>query len=248
MSGIYDVTLAPGASGNIAALGSYAKVSSAPAGAIQMRFDGGEAYSLMEGQGIRLPDGCSHFRDVTIKNTAAIAQTILVFIGDSRFEDTRITGIVSVVDGGKARSIANTAFLGYVGVTASAGNMSTSQIFNPSTTKRLVVKRITVTSTLAGQLSLAQLATNLTASGPFDVFSKLIAAPAAMTAKLWRDGTAAAVPGNSFASLSILANTAFVFQFEEPLIIGPSQGVCTTMQTLAATLLTIYEGFEEANT
>lgn len=97
MSGIYDLTLANGASGNIPALGNYAKVYSAPLGSVQLRIDGGEAYSLMEGQGIRLPDA-KLFRDVTIKNTSGSTQTVLIFVGDSRFEDTRITGSVRVID------------------------------------------------------------------------------------------------------------------------------------------------------
>lgn len=97
MSGIYDVTLAPGAAANIAALGSFCKVLSAPQGSVSVKLDGGESFSLLAGQGVRLPDGKS-FRDVAVINKSSATQLVLVFVGDSRFEDTRITGIVSVTN------------------------------------------------------------------------------------------------------------------------------------------------------
>jgi len=97
MSGIYDVTMAPGASTQIPALGSYAKVYSAPGGSVQVKLDGGDGFSLMEGQGVRLPDGQT-FRDINVRNTSGVAQTVLLFVGDARFEDTRITGSVRIID------------------------------------------------------------------------------------------------------------------------------------------------------
>lgn len=245
MSGLYDVTLAPGASGNIAVLGSYAKVSSAPAGAVQLRLDGGEAFSLQEGQGIRLPDGCTQFRDVTIKNTAAIAQTIVVFIGDTRFEDTRITGTVSVVDGGKARTISSQAFVGYNGNTSGGATFTVVQLRNPTTTKRLVVKRVTLSTSIAGIVQMSRHAVAL-ADGPYNVYSKLLAAPAAMSALIYRD-LLAATPGNQMFSLQLVANTPFVMVLEEPIVIPPGESLCFTMTVFSATFTAIYEGFEEPN-
>jgi hypothetical protein len=97
MAGIYDVTLAPGVAANIPVLGDYIKVRSAPFGLVEIKLDGGEAYLLDEGLGVRLPEGKT-FRDVQIKNKAATAQTVLLFIGNSRFEDSRITGRVSIYE------------------------------------------------------------------------------------------------------------------------------------------------------
>lgn len=97
MSGLYDVTLANGAAGNIAASGSFVKVSSAPAGAVTLKLDGGEALTLLEGQGLRLPNG-KQFRDVQVINKSGSSQTATLFIGDAHFEDTRITGSVRIID------------------------------------------------------------------------------------------------------------------------------------------------------
>jgi hypothetical protein len=120
MSGIYDVTLAAGAAANIGVMGTFAKVLTAPAGAVQLKLDGGEGYSLLPGQGVRSLAG-KLFRDVMVKNLAASAQTVTVFVGDASFEDTRITGNVTVIDaiGSGVRSDAgsNTALLTF---TASA--------------------------------------------------------------------------------------------------------------------------------
>ena len=95
MSGIYDVTLAPGASQNLAVLGDYFKVRKCPYGSIDVKIDGGDSYSMDEGLGVRLN---KPFRDLTIRNRSSLAQTVLIFIGDSRFEDTRISGSVRVID------------------------------------------------------------------------------------------------------------------------------------------------------
>jgi hypothetical protein len=97
VSGIYDVTLANNAATNLAVLGSFAKIYAAPAGQVQIKLDGGEGYALLEGQGVRLRDGKT-FRDVQVTNRSGATQTIQVFIGDSDFEDTRITGNVKIVD------------------------------------------------------------------------------------------------------------------------------------------------------
>lgn len=246
MSGIYDVTLANGASGNIAALGSYAKIYSAPAGGVQLRLDGGEAYTLLEGQGIRLPDGCAHFRDVTIKNTSGAAQTILVFVGDSRFEDSRISGIVSVVDGGKARTVNSQAFFAYNGNSSGGATYTVVQLRNPTASRRVVIKRLTMSSSVAAIVQLSRHAVAL-ADGPYNVYNKLVGPAAAMSALVYRD-LLGATPGTNFASIQLAANAPFVLQFEEPFVLPPGESLCTTLNAFSATLTSIFEGFEELNT
>lgn len=141
MSGIYDVTLAAGAVANIGVLGSYLKIRSAPYGLVRVKLDGGESYLLDEGLGLRLPDGMT-FRDVSIRNESPTPQTILVFIGDTHFEDTRVSGVVSVSNkiGGNVQQFdvaANTA-----------GGFVTTQLIAPTANPRgLIVRRAGVSAT-----------------------------------------------------------------------------------------------------
>lgn len=140
MSGIYDATINPGSAAYLGVTGSYVKILAAPAGAVQIKLDGGEGYALLEGQGFRLPDGATWFRDVQVKNLAAIAQLVQVFIGDSRFEDTRITGNVKVIDQGADKTSSGGQFLGITQKTAPAANCSINGMFAGS--KPLYVKRL----------------------------------------------------------------------------------------------------------
>lgn len=94
MSGIYDVTLTSSGAANLAVLGNYVKVYSAT-GALQLKLDGGEAFQLMEGQGVRLADGKT-FRDVQVVNKSGAAQVAYIFIGEAKIEDSRITGTVGI--------------------------------------------------------------------------------------------------------------------------------------------------------
>jgi hypothetical protein len=137
------VTLAANAAANIPALGALVKIYSAPYGAVRVKMDGGEAFTLLEGQGVRLPGG-KQFRDVQIQNTAATSQTILVFIGSSSLEDSRITGTVSVIDGALARTKANQGFTLATQLAAVAGQGGYIGLYNPTTTKNAVIDQMLV--------------------------------------------------------------------------------------------------------
>jgi hypothetical protein len=178
MSGIYDITLgASGGAGNIGVSGSYAKIITAPQGPVQIKLDGGEAYTLLPGQGVRLPDGQT-FRDVAIVNKAPSAQLVTLFIGNSNFEDTRISGVVSITNaigaatqmtggGGGALLTAGWQTLqliapasnvrGAVVRTASAGAAVTTVAPGNSCSALVVAAAATPTSNIgAAQLTLAQ--------------------------------------------------------------------------------------------
>lgn len=97
MSGQYDANLANGAARNFSVRGSLVKVLSAPGGAVQIKVDGGETYTCLEGQGFFCEPG-KLFRDVACKNVSGQAQVVSLFIGDSRWLDSRITGRVSMYE------------------------------------------------------------------------------------------------------------------------------------------------------
>jgi hypothetical protein len=142
MSGIYDVTLAAGVAINVPVLGNYIKVRSAAYGLVEIKLDGGESYLLDEGLGVRLPDA-KFFRDVQIKNKSSSTQTILIFIGDSRFEDSRITGVVSVVDTAKRTTQDGASFSASCGTSPAATFFGSQQLYNPGGSgKRLIVEAV----------------------------------------------------------------------------------------------------------
>jgi hypothetical protein len=150
---VYDFTLAAtlGATQRFDVGGAYIKVTSAPGGNIGVKLDSGQEIALLEGQGLRLPEGAT-FRDVTIRNLQAVANVGKIFIGDAGFEDTRITGIVSITDTGRLRTIADEAFIGTIGIPGTVAEFGHLQIWNPSATKRALVKQLTYSAAVAGAM------------------------------------------------------------------------------------------------
>lgn len=151
MAGIYDLTLSAGTSPqNIGALGSYLKVISAPSGPVRIRFDGGEQVQLAAGQGRRFAPGQA-FRDIQVTNAAGVAQTVLIFIGDSTFEDSTVTGNVSVIDQSIDKTRQGKQFHGTTTAAAVAGVVSLCYVV-PGAAVTLAIKAIAVQSATAGDI------------------------------------------------------------------------------------------------
>ena len=154
MSGMYDVTLAPGVSGKIPAVGVRAKVLSAPQGAVSVRLDGGEAFSLMEGQGVKKIDG-KDFSFVEVRNLASTAQTVIVFIGDDSFEDSRVTGVVRIIDSSADKTLAGNQFLQSNTLAGTVGAGSVIALHPNASAKRITVRSLFLQSGVAGTILLA---------------------------------------------------------------------------------------------
>jgi hypothetical protein len=143
---VYDFTLAAvlGASQRFDVSGAYVKVLSAPGGNIGVKLDGGQEIALLEGQGFRLAPGSS-FRDVTIRNLQAASNVGTIFIGDSGFEDSRIAGVVQVIDTERRKVIDNNAFRASMSQAGGGAGSTCIQIFNPAASgKLLYVNGITI--------------------------------------------------------------------------------------------------------
>lgn len=105
----------------------------------------GSKVLLYPGQAITLPDdGSMQPSAWTIANAvgqATIAGTVVV--GDGRLDDNTLQGVVQVVDGGKSRTLAGSAYLGYYYKQAGGANTyATVALLNPATsTTRIVVEQ-----------------------------------------------------------------------------------------------------------
>lgn len=245
MSGIYDLTLAPGTSQNIGALGEYLKVISAPQGRVRVRLDGGDSFALVEGQGFRKRDG-ETFRDVSVSNLAAYTQTVQVFIGDARFEDSRVTGSVQIVDGGKARTMLAQAFIAYAAQTAGAGQVPVLQLLNPAAaTTRAIVKALRMSSATAGSIAMGRHDPVLP-SGPFTTFNKL-SSGAVSNLVMYRDLPLATGPGTTFESFSVGAGLVVQITFQEPIVLLPGAGLVVWHSVTGSSLQVGAEFSEESN-
>jgi len=246
MSGIYGVTLAANASAQVPAMGSFVKVISAPSGSVQVKLDGGEGYSLLEGQGVRLPDGQT-FRDVQVKNLTTLAQTVSIFVGDSRFEDSRITGVVTVIDSAKKRSRDGQAFIApFTQIVAAAGQNPTLQAFNA--TNSGIVGYISKVTIYSGTAQLVRFGHNDT------ILATITGSPANKSAGgvagslICANESRAGTPPNFvfWNQYLIPANSTFTLTFDEPLVLPLGKALVLQGVTVATDLGGGFEYTQEA--
>jgi len=252
MSGTYDVTLNPGATQPVIASGSYCKVISAPSGQVQLKTDTGETWTVSEGQGFRLPDG-QEFLRVLVKNLASIAQTVLVVIGDSRFEDTRITGTVSIVDQSINKTRSGQQFIGNMSSAANAGLVSVVGLVPKTVT--VAIKRCTVSSATAGLVSLYRGTGQGTANPDYanPIRNKLVGG-ADPVSRVTTGNTAAALPTGAempgavfWMSFYIPANTPIDVPVTTPLVLAGANVLLVSGVVVNRDVLAVFD-IEETTT
>lgn len=176
--------------------------------------------------------------------TSATAQTIELLVSDARGGSRRQPGVVQVIDGGRARTLADQAFIGYASVTGGPGFIPIVELFNPAGSgRRVIVKAIRVSTPTAGSVSLGLHNATLS-QGPFDPQNKRLGGVTS-SAKLYREPGLAASPGSSFESLSVGANLVVPITLQEPIIVNPGFALQAWHQTVATTMLAAFEFVEE---
>jgi hypothetical protein len=237
MAGIYDITLASGASGNIGALGSVFKVVSAPDGPVSIKIDGNDALILQEGQGMRLGNDAQGrpltFRDLTVRNLATALQTIQVFIGPAGFEDSTIKGTVAVIDRGRSSTATGRRYLAEAYKAAFAGVGCAGFYMAAGSTRAAAISQVIINSNVAGNLNLFRAGNanpTVNYQSALAWFNKLIGGASAAL-DTWTSEAAASpptgveVPGYTYAfGITVAANSIQVFDFRDaPLILMPGQ-------------------------
>ena len=194
------------------------------------------------------------FSRFDITERTGIAQTVTIMYGPSSGGTRRQPGVVQVVDGGKARTLAGQAFKAYASAGATVNTSKAQvQLLNPvGSGKRVVVKRIMISSALAGYVNLASYGTALNSGGPYLLSSKFLDASApGFSARLYRQTDNAAFLGTQIESHGVLANQPMPFPLEEPIVIGPGNGIVAgapSDATLGSGIQVTFEGFEESLT
>lgn len=235
MSGIYDLTLAPGATERIPVVGVLAKIVSAPAGPVSLRIDSGDTYnSLVEGQGCMKPSG---FSFVVVGNKATIAQTIQVFIGGDDFVDTRVTGAVYIIDGGAQKAAMNKSFIASRTAAADAANISVVAISAEGKTcavRGLILQSASASSVLMGYGTAPGTATVT----PNALTNRNVGAAGSTCAtrlgvQVAGTPTGAELPGwVPFMRVYLQANLPYEIRFDTPMLISGTQLIAVNGQQI----------------
>lgn len=238
----FDFTMAGNGSQNIETAGRFVKYVSG-IGKIRVRFDKGGYIDLLPGQGCTGLD----FSRLTIEDRSGAGNVGVLLAGSFMFQDDRITGDVSIIDGGKNRAIANNAYMGNGTVGLSGvGNVAQTSLWNKSSNKRLILETFTMSSTTAGGCGFGE----CTVALPTFVRAgknKRTGGASSVAAET-RTNTTTALVGltESYGDLNIQANAQFTYVFREPVVIEPGFGFSVWHGNTNVDLRCFYEFFEDA--
>lgn len=226
---------------NLDVAGSYYRLLTCTGPIEVRRSDGSVLGPINAGQGERE----TPFNKLTLVDKTGAANAGTILITDKNFVDDRITGEVSFVDGGMARSLAGKAFCGVSFCAAQAGLFSHCQIYNASTTKNVFLTQLTPSTSASYSVQAAVKSTPLATAYNFAA-NKKVGSPASSAIEN-RIETAAAYLGSAVNYLLLYqSGYSFVpYKLTEPILLPPGQGLVFAPQAVNAAMLLNFEAFEE---
>jgi hypothetical protein len=246
---VYDFTVTTTAPQSIGAPGRYIKYLSGNAGGNDPTLyvqggRNGEKAILLPGQALTFPKS---WNDFTLSNYAGVSTiTGKVLIGDGRMDDATLQGVVQVVDGGKGRTLSNTAFTLASYSAAVAGQYSRLQLWNPATSpNRLVIEAITLWSTTGSNLTLNDSTVQL--ASLYDTGRPKKLGGTASAASAYYDSTAAAQAISGLSTYPVVAAQLQTVKLNEPIIVPPGHGLMVAGNVLNNQIQVNWEWYEEAN-
>lgn len=186
----------------------------------------------------RVPQGFDSF-DVT----SAEAQTVETQVSRGEVGSDRITGDVSVIDGGKNRTLSNEAFVVAVPLDPVAGNYNAVQCWNPvGSGKNVFIEAVTIATHTAQQVFVGINATQLTVSTTG--FSKK-GGGAASSAKACFIAAATVTTTDMMMIAEMPAPGTYRYSLTEPIMLPEGYGLVIASQIVNADLSGTFEFIEE---
>ncbi|AKN65861.1 hypothetical protein RC55_07180 [Herbaspirillum seropedicae] len=254
---LLPIKIDPGAVVPVAAYGQFVYFESATGPgdtSIVVKAQGGSGvdYILKVGQGFRTDEAFSQLIISNNKGEGTI--TGVVVVADQNFFDNRVVGTVSiagtvgvngvveVVDGGRARVLANKAFMAYADM--GAADKPVHQLWNPAGSgKNVVIESVTVSS---GSVNTVRIAFASAAAAN-------MAAQPALSKKNGVAGSIAEVRqviNPTFLTnpiyVAYVSTAAQVLAPKEPFVLTPGNGLSVQGQNANGNMVTIFEYYEEA--
>jgi len=218
---IYSLLIPAGGSFQLQAVGDYFKLVSASAD-VEVRGDTfGTIGVIKAGQGLRR----TPFQRLEFKEVSGFQNSIQVLVGGSDFVDERIAGSVEVIDGGRNRTLAGSAFFAEVSVAASAAMYSVAQLFNPvGSGGNLVVNRLNLASGAGGAFGVGWHAGAVLA--PLGGTASKRVSGGFVSVAQTRGGTTAAIGAvGQWFTMQMPANGFVPYKMEEPIVLPPGTGL-----------------------
>lgn len=246
----FDISIAANAARQINAPGRFMRYYSGSAGgadeSLLVRFgamSGAGGVILKPGQSIKLPQAVDSWYLSNFAKAATI--TGRVVIGMAVLDDDRITGEVSVIDGLKAKTLANDAFVASPYQAAVAAQYSHVELWNPAASGiDVMISQFSVRSATAGVIGVAfHNAALTTLRGA--ATSKLYGGAAGLS-EAREQANGASLGGNSILTFNISANGMQTVILKEPIVLVPSSGLLVRHGTVNADIGANLEFGEES--
>jgi len=189
------------------------------------------------------------FASVKLTASAQLNKTIRVIIGNG----ARIKGganvnadsmSVSVVDGGLARTVERSAFMGTAPASAVAAQYAQTQLWNPAASgKNLFLTSVSCSSTTASTIQFADYSAALATGSPAYMNKYLNSSVGVGNPRYTTSATFFVV--NTGPSYSIAANSVLKIDFSEPVMIPQGRGFNVFSGTANANLISNFEWHEK---
>lgn len=241
----YDFTLTALGGRRLDVRGEFFKLTSAT-GTLEVAIDDGGFVPVLPGQGFKPAGG---FNALTIRDTSNAANVGRITIGDGDFIDDRISGEVSVIDGGRSITVTGRAFIAVGYVSAGAGQWAATALWNKSTTHRLVLKQVRYEYLAGGGYIPVQRLINATfgvvGSAPVNKDSNGPTSSNSEVRNLINGGAAPAHIGEM--AIDVAMGTWRTITFEQPIVLEPGFGYMFTQNVAAGSqFAAVWDYFEEA--
>lgn len=177
--------------------------------------------------------------------TSATAQTIRFGYGSGTVGNRKTAGVVSIIDGEKARTLSGGSFFATPATGAVVSQFSFTQLWNPAGSgKNLIVQQLAMASPTAGQINLhsgtVAYTTDITAT---NAGNKRIGS--AMGIATIRSQTSVTGVTTSLKLFNIQASTELTWKPAGSLVVPPGFGINAQHQVANASLASTFEWFEE---
>lgn len=220
--------VAAGGSMQVLAEGSFFRVYSS-SGPVAVTVDTvGELGPLLAGQGLK----DTPFKRLFVRDLSGSANIVQLIVADASFVDDRITGEVSVIDGGKSRTIAGQMGMINAQTSAAVGFYSMCGLWNPvGSGRRAIVKRMFISTATAqimyiGRVAAPPAVLGLPLSGLFNGSAYSGACKSA------GDNTLNSLAGLSAGGVFTQSVSPLTIQLDEPVVVMPGYGFVVSTSTL----------------
>jgi hypothetical protein len=252
---VFDITVPAGQPFTVGAPGRYIKYMAGSNGGgdasitLTPGHAAGTKIQLSPGQAYRVADDAKVPDSWTIANYAGGATIVgKVVVGNGKIDDSTVTGVVQMVDGGKFRTLSNSAFAGSWGQGAVASVYGRAALYNPvGSGKRLMVEQMMLVGGGAGASSVGFGFLNGQLSTDTGTALSKMSGGTNSAAHTQNDTTATPTPVPQLFALSAAASVATMYKFTEPLVILPGYGLVGWSYVLNNGYTLIAEWYEEPN-